>query len=469
MKKVLHNNSDYNFEEKDLYKLFNDVNLAKKEYEEIPVDMSEYQKTKLKKNLRKQIKGSKNKLSIKYVKAAAVIAFICVIGVSAASPGFAKNIPLLNSIIQVVANKNGINGEYDKFAQAVSQTVNDNGISLTINEALCDDSQLVISYTLKSEKNIKELCENLNVLYLGDRINLNGNNEFLSGSTRLDYVDDNTCIAVCEMDVEDKKIPNKFDVELNINKIFNVKGNWNFKFNVSKDDLLKKTFTVKPNVKVKFPECSIVVDKVMINPVNTTIMIKGNYNNINKDDVRGKIFDYDNWFVIDDKGFELNSKGWGGGTTAKLFNKYDFNYKYDFEGLKEIPEYLTVIPYKLKKIQTNQTKKIMDNNCPIELEQGNIGKLIINEIITAENKTTIKYTADGKLPYYQAHQLHIEDENGNQLLVDDCSIIRNKANPKEFILEVKKLQIGKKYFLCTSDLDNLEIKEDYLFKIPLTN
>ncbi|MDU1443735.1 MAG: DUF5643 domain-containing protein [Clostridium cochlearium] len=294
--------------------------------------------------------------------------------------------------------------------------------------------------------------------------------EHFGGGLSIDYLDDNSIIAVCEMDLENKEIPKNFNVDLNIKEAFNTKGTWNFSFSVSKEDVESKTITFKPGTKVKLPGANIKIDKVMFSPINTSILLNGNYTNKNKvrEDEMG-IFPYSDWFVFDDKGIEIAWKGSSGGTKGALANK--FNYKYDFEVLKNIPKYLKVVPYKFNgngKKEIQYVTKPLDSKYPIELNQGKIGKLIIKEVKNEGDKTIIKYRAEGKVPYFQAKSLSVKDELGEWIEpYEGYYTQRDKDNPNEFTLVVNKLKANKKYFLSTSILDDYELKEEYSFKIQL--
>lgn len=257
--------------EKDLFKLFNYMENDEKEFEHINESMNDVQKNNLKSNLRKTIKCKKHSRK-KYIAIAAAISICCVIGANANS-GFAKDIPILNSVMQTITNKYDGNEEYDKYSKAINKTAEDKGIKFTVNEAVCDDSQLVISCTLNSNKKIKVDNEDISSLFLGNYISINGKKERLGGGMQWENVDDNTIIGVCELDVEDKKLGGDFKVDLNVDKIFNTSGKWDLSFNVSKKALEEKTLKVKPNIKVDFPNNTLVVDKVSLNPINNPISI----------------------------------------------------------------------------------------------------------------------------------------------------------------------------------------------------
>lgn len=95
-----------------------------------------------------------------------------------------------------------------------------------------------------------------------------------------------------------------------------------------------------------------------------------------------------------------------------------------------------------------------------------MGKLIIKEIKTENNKTTVKFTGEGKAPYFQASSLYIKDESGKDL-VPQGSVQRNTEKPNEFTLTLEAMKPDKKYIIYTDDFSNVDFGENLKFKINL--
>lgn len=149
------NNKNINLEEKELYKLFNEIKFEEIELNNIEEEVDIIQKDRIKKNLNNKIKGENRSNKLKYISIAAAITLVFSIGVVTTSPTFAKNIPVLNSMIQILNNKYGNKGDYAKYSEIINKSVSNNGITITINEVIADDSKLIIGYTLKSYKKNK--------------------------------------------------------------------------------------------------------------------------------------------------------------------------------------------------------------------------------------------------------------------------------------------------------------------------
>lgn len=487
------------FDEKDMLELFNYIDIDDKEKDDDEdLIMDDLRKKKLRKKLLNQIKDKKSVRRFRYKVAAAAV--MAVISIGVAVPAVAKNIPALKSIIQAINSTSDNLGEYERYSKIVNKSVTDNGITLTINEVLCDESTLMIGYTIKSEKNIKEIVKtgkeyietaekdaNYMPFTLIRSLKIDGKPTQSSSGEDGKYLDDHTYINAETMNIGEKSLPNVFKVDLDVKDIYGTKGNWSFKFSVSKDEILKNTKIFKPNTKVKFPDVTIDVEKVSFTPINTCIKITGKYNKeeykdvdkrkelFNQEAMMGNMF-YDQWFILDDKNEEIVQKGYSGGE-IKNSSSNDFYYDFKFVSSNKIPKYLTVIPCRFNYSINNNGKTVppiyknINGTYPIELSQGKMGKLIIKEIKFEKDKSIVKYTAEGQAPFWQAKNLFILDDENKEVRTKDnnFSAKRDGNNINDYIMEFEPLDKNKKYKIGTNDLGDWEIRTDLKFKIDLSS
>ncbi|MCR1975721.1 DUF4179 domain-containing protein [Clostridium sporogenes] len=485
------------FEEKDILELFNYINIDKDEEENLDLNMDDLRKKRLRKNLLKQVKGKKAKKSFKYKTIAASL-IIAVTLISVNIPAFAKNISAFKTVIQALVGY-GVpkEGEYEKYSDTINKSVTDKGITLTINEVVCDDTELMVSYTIKTEDNIKKIVKerkDATGIYFpfGQYIKIDGKETSGASSSDGRYLDGHTYITSDRIDIGDMNLKNSFNVDLNVKNIYDVIGNWNFKFSVSKDEVAKHTKVFKTNTKVKFDESLVNVEKVSFTPMNTNITVTGDYKDKSQEATKNREEDFKNgkslghnlyeWFVFDDKGNEIMPKG------SKSYAKEsvnDYTCNLNLVAVKSIPKYLTVIPYKINfdKEEYKKYKTAYGSICippvykninavyPIELSQGAMGKIIIKEIKTYKDKTVVKYKVEGKEPFLQARILFIKDDrdNGVQRKDNNINIKKDKNNPNEYIMEFEPLDRNRKYRIGTNDLGFYEIRHDLKFRINLTN
>lgn len=462
---------DFNFEEKEIYELLNGIKFDESELEEIEMDVSDIQKKRIKKNLNKRINGKQKRKALKYGSAVAAAGLASMIGIGTLSPTFAANIPVLSSIIQVF---NDDQGEYAKYSKILNQGVTDNGITLTINEVLADESKLMIGYTITSKDKLNK-HENIEIGHTFADMEVNGEYSDPSGGTGK-FTDNYNYVASSEYDLYSVKSAKNLNVDLKFDEVAGVKGKWKFAFSVSKEDIFNNTAIFNPKQKIEFPDSTITIEKVVLSPLGTYLSLSGV--NKEKQEVPHSLFNYSDWFAFDDQGVELSPKAIGGGES----DGKKFTSQMEFMRMKEIPKSITIVPaeitpaggggvsddgtpYTYKGKEPNIVSKKIDGTFPIELEQGKLGKLSIKEIKTENNQTIVTYTADGKLPYYQASSLSIEDENGE--IVQSVSEPVRGNTKNEFTAVFAGLDKNKKYRVVTNDFDHVELREDLKFTIEL--
>ncbi len=153
---------------------------------------------------------------------------------------------------------------------------------------------------------------------LGGFLKINGKTFSSGGSSCGDYIDDYTYIGNEEIHTSIPK-DKKFNVDLNITEVSDIKGKWDFAFSASKEEIFRESTVFKPNQKLDLPDSIATIDKVVFSPIDTSIFITGNGKNKNiKAGPNGGMFDYRYWVAYDDNGVELIPKGLGCG-------KFDFN------------------------------------------------------------------------------------------------------------------------------------------------
>ena len=467
-------NKSFNLEEKDIYKLFNVVKFDQSEFNQMDDEMPEILKKKIKKNLDKKIR---NRSYIKIAKGssiAAAILLVILIGVGIVSPALAQNIPIINSISQLFNDKVGFHGEYTSYSQPVDKSVTDRGITITINEALADDTKIILGYTFKSDSKIENKDLLLGNLFMATKVN--GSN-LRGGGARGEFIDDFTYIGSGEFKYDASSFSNKLKVDINVKEILGVEGNWDFAFTVSKDELINNSTVFNTNVKVDLPDQVNTIEKVVLSPIDTTIFYNGVFKE--QDIIQKGLFTHYSWIVFDDQGVELAPKG-----SSQQGSIGPFTGSMQFEQTNGMPHYLTVIPYidilsnvsldpnnqetqvgKIIKIPSES--RVLDGKFPFELSQGKMGKLIIKDIITENGETVIRYTAEGKAPYHQGMSFYIKGASGETVTAKNYDIRRDAAHPNEFTKVYPLLDLSKGYSVSTSRFENEELLEDCKVTIEL--
>lgn len=474
---------NFNLGEKELYQLFNEVKIEESEFTALNEEMPAIQKERIKKNLSRRIQKRQSLRIFKYGSAAAAAGLAFLIGIGTLSPAFAADIPVLNSITQTLNDKFGFHGNYTEYSQMINKSATDQGITITINEALADDSKLILGYTIKSDKKM----EDLEISGLQHFLRINGRPVAGGGTGMGNYLDDYTYVGSDEIHTALPANADNFNVDIRVDKIMGIKGQWNLAFSVSKEALSKQSTVFNPNTAIVFPNSKVTIDKVVFSPIDTTIFAEGNYTETTGQR-EGLLFDYDYWLAFDDKGVELIPKSLGGGSSDSTTQT--FRCEMNYQSLDRIPKFLTIIPCKVipsggggvsidengketpLRIETKQPEeisKIITGVYPLELPQGKFGKLIVREIKTENNTTTIHFTTEGKAPYFQATGLHLKDNKGELLVPKNYALRKDEQKPNEFTMSFDALDPSREYYVTTTSLDNVELREDLKFKIELNN
>lgn len=430
--------------EKDIFKAFNNINMAEHEFDNVDVNISDIQKKKLKNSLRNKIKTNKfKKLKIGTVTAAA--ALICMTIIGYINPSFASQVPGLNPIVQTI-NYYGDQGEYAKYSEIINKTVTFSGTSFTINSVVCDENSLLIGYTIKSEKKINS--QDLPGFLPSFKINGIPMNSGWGGGLKNTAA--STYIGTIELSMARKiYFPNRFKLDMSFDSLLGVKGNWNFKFIVSRESLNKETHSFKPNLKVKLKNTTIKIKKVSLTPVNTTILLDSNTT------------DY-NWLIFDDNGNELSFKN--SNTSNGIFSKYESTYNYS--KANKTTKKLILIPYKLGKLK--DTVIPINTKLPLQISQGKNGKINLTSVNILDDKLIIHGTATGNLPKRQINNISINstDKNAdtkiNKLKTDTKKVSNNTY---EFILEYSCINGSIPYNIAIDNLDYIDYSKK--IEIPL--
>ncbi|MCS4463529.1 hypothetical protein JTT01_01995 [Clostridium botulinum] len=88
------------------------------------------------------------------------------------------------------------------------------------------------------------------------------------------YIDDYTYIGSEEIHTS---IPEnkKFNIDVNITEVSDIKGKWNFAFSASKEEISRESTVFKPNQKLDLPDSNGTIHKVVFSPIDTSIFITG--------------------------------------------------------------------------------------------------------------------------------------------------------------------------------------------------
>jgi len=182
---------------------------------------------------------------------AATVAVATITSLALAFPTLAQDIPIVNRILgnKSIFNK-GFEGVYDDYDNlknvkdysiGVEQTVKDKDISITLKEVAYDGVALYFIYDVQGKIN-GPINNNVSI----------GSMKIQCGAIIPQKIDDNT-IRVTEIYpiTETDKIPDKFNVIIDFNKIEDTAGSWKFNLSIDKNQLIKNTNRKDLNKKIQ--------------------------------------------------------------------------------------------------------------------------------------------------------------------------------------------------------------------------
>ena len=248
---------------KDVYELLNDLNIQDSQLNEVYV--SDFEKKKLLRDVKKQIRLKKKRTWQRSLLANVMVAGIIVTSVIGLSfTSYAKEVPFLNSIYQFFNHDGHYNG-YEEQATVLQLTQESNGIKMTVENAVFDGNTLFLTYMLETEHDLGEEPSTNSLPLFG---------EFgLGGYEHITKVDDNKYIALLQISHYEKPL-NEANVNWDIQSFSTepnrkgtlFEGNWSFSFTVPKTDtniiainapVIKDDYTFSPNTLTITPMSAI--------------------------------------------------------------------------------------------------------------------------------------------------------------------------------------------------------------------
>ncbi|MHC1682222.1 MAG: DUF4179 domain-containing protein [Clostridiaceae bacterium] len=435
-------NTKINCDDKAIYEILNYAEIEDNLNENFQMD--EVTKKRIKNKINKKLNNKKRK--VKYA-ATAAIALICLVTVTISNPTLAANIQ--NSIIHTMEKLRGDNGEYEKYKSNVNLESYDKGIKFVINEIVSDSNKIVFSYSIISDEKLKDLVSNINISEFNFRIN--GERMKTGGYGGSGYlVNDNRYDGVIEVNTMRAKLPDTFNLNININLIDEVNGNWNFAIKVDKKEIEKETKEYEINKEINLGEDKLIIKRIATSPLSIAM------------EVSGAMWKY-RYFVFDDEGNMIN---FNGGNAEENVGELQFGAL-----VNKDTKLLTFLPAELNEDYKPNPRVYDIGNLPLELEQGNLGKLIVNKLEWSEDTLKVSYNAEGKIPVAQAQGLCLVDENNNFINPEnEFSSQKDSSNQHEFEMIFKGVSKDKKYKIATLRLEEFYILHDeYKFTIELKN
>lgn len=233
-----------------LYSFLNDVKTDLTQYEREGLTSLEIEKFK-----KTVINKPKNKRGRRTMTTAACAAIaVLLIGNTA----FADEIhTAAKSIEWQIGNLLGIEKDLQDYVTVLNTSRTDKGYTITLNEVILNEKELIVSSMIKSEKPIND-----DYFMTSAEIYVNGKNVSLSAGGASKMLDDYTEEEIMTYSLDGVDTDQTLDFEIEYNQIGidenEVKGNWDFKFAANGKALAIDTKHIPLDVRYELPDGAII-------------------------------------------------------------------------------------------------------------------------------------------------------------------------------------------------------------------
>ncbi len=346
---------------KDIYEMFNDIEVDEKEFEEMPV--SEIEKERVKKNIKEALSKEKSITKKRFIskKKIAIAAAITMIFISSAivvNPALATSVPIIGELFK--RDLVSVNEKYSNYLDVIGKTKSCEGIDVTFESAVADNNMLFLNFVVKN--NNKEIKDNYSdALLIPTEMKVNGKSVSTGAGASWEFIDNNTIRILKKIDWSNDKLPNKMNIDINISQLFGKTGDWGVHFFLDKSKQTEKTYEEKVNSKLEIDGVKGEISTVTISPLTVTIKGEGKFDDMSNDTVS-------EFIVLDDKGNGLCWNGKSAETNGLLgTSKWSSTFisNNDMKSVTIIPAYKTKESEKTKKLPA--VKLDVNNVKPMEL------------------------------------------------------------------------------------------------------
>lgn len=403
---------------------------------------------------------NKKKNLLKRISMAAVLVLAILAGFVTAFPTLAAEIPIINKFVgdSSLFNK-AKSGEYgDEFKNLsklnnvsveINKGVYDKGITITIKEIAYDEAAFYVIYEVSFDKNLNKNLENCS-----DVVEINGKRYVANAVVPLYSDDTKTAVTEVFPVLGGDVMPDKFDFNISFSEVSNIKGNWNFKIPLVKQNLQDKVNIFRLNKYIVDGFNVIKLAKVTSSPAYLSLLTEHRVYEADK-------YDY---VLMDSKGNEFQQVDMGGIVKKAFSIDVTFFYK-QIEGSKL--DSIKILKSKVEKYSPNKLKNVqyiaLNSKLPVDVSVGKNKKLTVNSISEKDNQIEIIFSSE-KVPVYTfgfGGGISIYDKTMSKETKDAYSIVRPEVlgNNKYKVTVPKKRSLTKdtKVVEYDRDIKNLVI------------
>ncbi|MFV2047561.1 DUF4179 domain-containing protein [Metabacillus sp. YM-086] len=339
----------------------------------------------------------------------------------------------------------------------LNQTVENNGIKVTLQNVMYDGSRILVEY--EAESTTGEELERVTGHY---RLTVNGEKGKDLTLVPQEGNEKGTAIVAIELY---KEFPEQFELGFNINMIEEQKGTWNFSIPIQQVPGKIKRF--EPKTVVKKDHLQLTINEVIASQSAIKIRYEESENgNIDRSSpLYNKSVIYE---ILDPKGNEIvpiSSRGLSLDWFSYGVGKHTTTTWY--HAPKELPEYLVLKAYIPKQDSKSiSIKKSINESLPIVLNQDATNKLVISKIEKKEGQVWLHYSIDGNLKQARNWLSLKWEKDGEEQYFQPISYPDYKPNQEN--IAKFDVNFSENLYIVTEKI-SFEEYEELDMKIPLTD
>ncbi|WP_057762097.1 DUF4179 domain-containing protein [Cytobacillus praedii] len=256
---------------KELFEKMNDEKINLEEYEDCPLTTIE------KKTIKKRIKKKLNRRRSIPVKTLSAVASLALVSTIALNSNFAlADIPIVGEKLEAFVHSQA--GTLSDFKTIIGDSVEENGVKVTLNEVILDEGQLLISSTFHTKLENNDLVYNwfsdIDIYIDGQKIQQGGG----GGPQEIteSYINYFWTADIGHMDLQkEKSIRIVFNDLRRSDSEKTLKGKWSFKFKASGENLIANSTKIPINHRFTLENGqNIELEELILTPVSSKLVYK---------------------------------------------------------------------------------------------------------------------------------------------------------------------------------------------------
>ncbi|MDQ0233203.1 DUF4179 domain-containing protein [Metabacillus malikii] len=256
---------------KNLFESLNDEKITLLEFEDGQI--TDIEKKATKKRIKAKLKSrSGNKKRILAVAASLVV--ITILGMN--TKYTLADIPIIGDALEKFVHSQ--EGSLSDYKTVIGESVESNGVKLTLNEIILDEGQLLISSTFHTDISDNDLAYNW---YSKIEVYINGKKSDLGGGGGPEGITNSAVNYFWTSDLKNIKLQDNQQIKIVFNDLERsdskklIKGKWSFEFTASGEKLRADKKSIPANKYFILEEGQkVTVEELILTPVSTVITYK---------------------------------------------------------------------------------------------------------------------------------------------------------------------------------------------------